>query len=93
MNKETLRTRADILTVQMLECNKMVWLCNDLRNSLNFYRTPLLDEETARMFLRFEKYVEGMCESIKDEFKKKKCEVLNQMTDDKVEYAGRGSRP
>ena len=80
------RTEADNLTVQMLECNKMVRLCSDLRDSLNFYRTPLLDDETARMFLRFEKYVDGMYESIMDEFKKKKCEVLNQMTGDRVEY-------
>lgn len=88
MNEEMQRkrTEADILTVQMLECNKMVRLCSDLRDSLNFYRTPLLNDETARMFFRFEKYVDGMYESIMDEFKKKKCEVLNQMTGDKVEY-------
>jgi hypothetical protein len=85
MNGEK-RTKADNLIVQMLECNKMVRLCSDLRDSLNFYRTPLLDYETARMFLRFEKYVEGMYESIMDEFKKKKCEVLNQMTGEKVKY-------
>lgn len=88
MNEEMQRkrTEADSLTVQMLECNKMVRLCSDLRDSLNLYRTPLLDDETARMFLRYEKYVNGMYESIMDEFKKKKCEVLNKMTGDKVKY-------
>lgn len=84
--KHRKRTEADVLTVQMLECNRMVWLCDNLRKALFTYRTQLLDDETACTFYRFERYVNRMYEAVMCEFGKKKCEILNQMTGDNVKF-------
>lgn len=75
------RKEADELTVRMMQANRLRFLVDDLLTALLDYRTPQLDDQTSRVFLNYIRYVDGMRQTVKDEFCSLKKEVLDNINE------------
>ena len=75
------RKEADSLTVRMLQANRLCFLVDDLLTALLNYRTPQLAGQTSRVFLNYIRYVDGMRQTVKDEFCNLKKEVLDNINE------------
>ena len=73
------RNKADELLVRMMQANRLCFLVDDMLTALLNYRTPQMDDKTSRIFLNYIRYVEGIKQTVKEEFLERKKEVLDNI--------------